>query len=672
MSVLDRFFGKNDDFVDVSNKIDGLIKNINSVKGSHNSDENIGNIIDSFISSADNNEISKLYQSIGAPTERITKYSLYEEMYKVVPIIRKIIKTYISNIIPKNPTDGRCIVYKTTVDSPSDRESFGDHAKNYIKNIVEYFDIVNKYKNIILPRRLLYGDCFVEVADVSSEFKNVDLNKSQETITEETVINLHNLKTISFELDKLNNSNIDKIIEKIINASVDIETVFEEDAIIDNNTKDPKDTKEEKRFKNNFNNIVLKIHKPHDIIVLYTKYGSILGYIELIKPATDEYVPYTHMLTTVISKLSSAATRNDIKQDQLINKIIYYILKKLTLEAKLKYPNINDVNELIKSLNPDIYLFIKRLFIDQGIYNKQYKNNLKIRFIPPSRMVQFRTVSLDSDQMYGESLIDGIILPCKLYMLSQLSNTVSKLSRAAVTRKWTLEEGSSRMHSQRIQQLRRELNNTKTTLNDYSTLKNVPKIFSDYKDWITISQNGIKPFDVEIINTGDANINVADLEDARKEIISLSGVPAPYLGYADTIELKEQLVHTNVAFATEIIDIQEQDISSLNKIIRIISDIQGKNDPTQYINISLIPPTVLTLQLIEMTISSIGNISSVFMNAGKEIDIGFFLKQYVPHIDWDAFDADNLRKQTKDKLKSEISGNSGGDMQQQNNMAGGM
>ena len=29
---------------------------------------------------------------------------------------------------------------------------------------------------------------------------------------------------------------------------------------------------------------------------------------------------------------------------------------------------------------------------------------------------------------------------------------------------------------------------------------------------------------------GDANIKIADLEDTRKEIVALSGIPAPYLG----------------------------------------------------------------------------------------------------------------------------------------------
>ena len=68
-------------------------------------------------------------------------------------------------------------------------------------------------------------------------------------------------------------------------------------------------------------------------------------------------------------------------------------------------------------------------------------------------------------------------------------------------------------------------------------------------------------------------IRVADLEDARKEIMSLSGIPPAYLGYADVIELREQLVHTNISFATEIIDMQEITTAGLTKFVDIFAEI---------------------------------------------------------------------------------------------------
>ena len=122
------------------------------------------------------------------------------------------------------------------------------------------------------------------------------------------------------------------------------------------------------------------------------------------------------------------------------------------------------------------------------------------------------------------------------------------------------------------------------------------------------------------------------------------------------IELREQLVHTNISFATEIIDIQENISNSLTKIIDIIAEIKKlKFRPSKYVQLSLIPPIVLILQLIEMTIGSIGNISGVFQTLQLPNDPYFLLQKYIPYVDWnnfkkaaDKFQLENKTKQTMD------------------------
>jgi len=133
-------------------------------------------------------------------------------------------------------------------------------------------------------------------------------------------------------------------------------------------------------------------------------------------------------------------------------------------------------------------------------------------------------------------------------------------------------------------------------------------------------------------------IRVADLEDSRREIMSLSGIPPAYLGYADVIELREQLVHTNIAFATEISDIQEGISAGLTKFLDIVARFQGLDyKPSEYVSIQLIPPIVLMVQLIEMTLSSIGNMTSAFQSMQIPYDPYFLLEKYIPYINWDAF-----------------------------------
>ena len=57
-----------------------------------------------------------------------------------------------------------------------------------------------------------------------------------------------------------------------------------------------------------------------------------------------------------------------------------------------------------------------------------------------------------------------------------------------------------------------------------------------------------------------------------------------------------------------------------------------------------------------MTLSSVGNIAGVFQNMGLQIDPYYFLEQYVPHIDWDAFKIASAKKITDDKTKTEMTG----------------
>ena len=57
--------------------------------------------------------------------------------------------------------------------------------------------------------------------------------------------------------------------------------------------------------------------------------------------------------------------------------------------------------------------------------------------------------------------------------------------------------------------------------------------------------------------------------------------------------------------------------------------------PSQFVTISMIPPIVLMLQLIEMTSGSANNIIGVFQSLQLPVDPIGFLKKYVPYLEWD-------------------------------------
>ncbi len=104
------------------------------------------------------------------------------------------------------------------------------------------------------------------------------------------------------------------------------------------------------------------------------------------------------------------------------------------------------------------------------------------------------------------------------------------------------------------------------------------------------------------------------------------------------IELREQLVHTNVSFATEIAEIQEGISNGLTKFLDIVARYKKLDFvPSQYVRIQLIPPIVLMVQLIEMTLSSIGNMTSAFQAMQIPVNPYFLLEKYIPYIDWESF-----------------------------------
>jgi len=121
------------------------------------------------------------------------------------------------------------------------------------------------------------------------------------------------------------------------------------------------------------------------------------------------------------------------------------------------------------------------------------------------------------------------------------------------------------------------------------------------------------------------------------------------------VELREQLIHSNCSFATEVTDIQENVNEALTKLMDIIADVEGlEYKPSTYYKIQLIPPVVLMLQLIEMTMSSIGNIFGIFQSASIFFNPYYFLEKYIPYIEWDEFKLQAEEYQRKIDVKTGV------------------
>ena len=612
---------------DIDKKINDLTsllsqQNKNNLTNNDNNNNN-GDLLSIF---TNDDKINSLLPNVTIPHDRLARYQIYDEMYSSVPLVKRMISVYISNIMIKNPVTSKTFIYKNkNKDASQDTIELQKKSKKICEQICTNFKLEETLKNMILPHSLSYGDFFVEVLDISKRLDRIDLNNANSVMMESFLDSIpKNAKLSDYYLKTAGSYLVD-----CVNNAAEIKTLSEQQE------------KDQDQDQDQFKNIILKYHKPHNIIILNTKYGTCLGYLEVLK-SNDVY----SATNSIVQKITNLTSNSIIKQNEkIIDKLIYYMIQHI-------FQSNDKDKSLVDSLDDSSIELIKRFFIEQDLdskYKNKYNyNKLKVRFIPTDHMVHFRTKSSVEYHPFSQSIIDPLVFIGKLYMLTQLSNAISKLSRSALIRKWTIDPGTSRMTGQMINRLKRELYNTRITVNDLGSFKNMSNILSDFKDMFIVQQNGQTPVNVDIQQMGDPSIKVQDLQDLRQELISLSGIPAVYLGYQDTVELKEQLAHINVSFATEIIDMQESYINGINRLISVISKFSNLDiDPTNFIQVSLLPPMVLMVQLIESTLGSIGNIISIFQNMNINIDPFYFLEQYVQQIDWDKF------KQYSDRYKVE-------------------
>jgi hypothetical protein len=624
-------------------------------------------------------QIDKLFQDTTVPTARLQRYNLYDELYKSVPIIKRILTVYISNIVPKNPVNDNSFILNEKNITQENKENINlPNLKKKLQLAIDKFKLINKYKKIVLPNRLKYGDYFVEIINMDKYLTLDDISKS---ISASSNSILSECKLIENSLSTQKNGIINdstfnktaKLFVEFVDTDEHLQNIKLMQEVVEAKEDEDTDDENSSNFVDNLNKIILRYHKPHNIIILETKYNTCLGYLEVTQPENSSVNSSISSLVQKVVQFNSSNQQQDLNINKLISYTLSHIIKSINKNGK--QIDDNKIKSIISSLDPSVFNFIKRLIIEQDLHNSKTFNKLKVRFIPPKYMVHFNNPDASDYSPFASSVVDPLIMPGKLYMLTQMSNIITKLSRASIIRKWTIDTGPSRMTKQNINKLKREIYNTRVTLNDLGSFKSISKILSDFRDMFVISQNGRTPLDMSIETTGDPNVKTEDLRDLRNELVSLSGVPAPYLGMHDVIELREQLSNINQNFATEISNHQDNDIQSLNslltKIFKEVKTFDEKEDsedkknsklPTDYIHVSLIPPITLLLQLIEGTLQSVGNISGVFNSLQIPVDPYHLLEQYVPHIDWAKFKekAEEYKSKTNVKGKSEDGGSGKG------------
>lgn len=579
-------------------------------------------------------EVEKLLQGITVPENRLRRYDTYDDLYKSIQIVKRIIRVYINNIFQKNPVTNMTILIKESEKSKNYEKL--DNIKKVTREIMEYYKLDEKLKYTVAFNLLKYGDSFVEIIDLDDIVADfpVVTSASDESIITETY-NYLNSKN-PYKHDHMFIDNLDNFVDCLIE--------FDDNIYVDSDLE----LIQEDRFndaaadasKYNLKKIILHYHRPHKIVPLLSPYDTILGYVEIkeSEKATTS-VNILKQFTDIIDKIGSKYPNNTEKYDKIIKDFSKLIIKKILVKNKItkktNQSSLEYAESIRKSLDDDLYYSLKHILLssqDDALFRKK----LKIRFIKPDNMLWFRTPGSDY-YPFGTSVIDPLVFPGKLFLFTNLANTVYKLSKASQIRKWVIETGSKQDHSALLQKLKKNFKNMRITASDLTNTKDLPNILSDFRDMVVFSKHGQRFIDMELLQMGDPNVKTNDLELLKQELVSLSGIPSSHLNIPEATDMREQLVNINVNMAHEISSYQAIFNEQIKILIDKIALKIGFEDPlSNFITLQLIPPSQLTLQLVEASLVSVGNIFSIFKDVpGVTINPVSLLKRYVPYIDWD-------------------------------------
>lgn len=443
MGFFSSFYGDNE-LANIDARIDNVIGNLSGISSTVATDNISGDFIDAFIKEAPKTEIDRLLETVSVSRERLERYNVYDEAYKYVPIIKRILTVYLANILQKNPVTGKCLLIKEIPNITSDKKNLED-AKKLAEDCIKSFDLLIKLRKKILPNQLVYGDCYVEIVNIEVESeKKIDTSQASFTnitsampLFEAELVNIgKSIEQLKLKKDHngtiVSNDQIDRILMKLSEYFVEVQDSPKQ---MIPNSEIPKNITDDSVVR--FDNILMKIHKPHRVIALETDFGSLLGYLIITKDEIPQTINLTQSLSTLVGRITTLHGLDQKSENTVVDRLVRYILKTILEKTKQtgKINQAQNIDQLLAGLPPDIMQYLKRLFVEQGLASKgTFYNRMRVRFVPASDMIAFTTPSAEHDP-YGQSFIDSLVFPCKLYILSQLSNIIIKLSRAAPVRK---------------------------------------------------------------------------------------------------------------------------------------------------------------------------------------------------------------------------------------------
>ena len=535
------------------------------------------------------------------------------------------------------------ILVESTIEKPKDKKDKNkDREKEKVKTTVIFesnFDCFESEEDLLITIK-------------NNEFKSI-LNSSKE---------IHEDSKDIIQEQEHSVSNIDNFLNELLqeNTLDHIDLGFFDQMNLENSP----DNSNSKQFNvkdimklklDSLKDIYLDYHHPKNIIII-EKHNLVYGYLIIEDETSQGQGSYeVDRFKRFSAGLSSHGTSGFESYDnsQVIrdttDSITKEILKKITSNIRLNKNRMLGQNfDYFKTLNiGEEAIASLKLLIYQKI---KYKSKLKFRFLTPDSIINFSGQVNNKFAPYGTSIFDKMVQPVKLYTLALMSSIVSRLSRAAVVRKWTIEAGDKRNHEEIVAKTTSDLKSKAITFDKINQMKNTAEIITDYRDMATITINQQRFIDMEILPMQDRGLPLNDMNDLKQDVIAAGGVPGIYLNITDNVDLREKLVHLNITFANNIINKQasiedglDQFLNAMFKKLLKYNNFKEQDfNLSNYINYKLNPPLVLQLQSDEAQITVVNNIVNSLDGLKVPIDPRKILQRYIPNINWDNIHKEGL------------------------------
>ncbi len=678
-----------------SDTVANAVNNINlkdfakAYKSNTKEEKNVQEQLRSEMQGLDESILSQ-FENLAVPKERLERYKQYKQLPYELYLATRMMQVYMDNILIKNPYTKQFIDILSSEVLEQDN-SVSDSDKQVLlkitKAIFAFFDIQKRLKNDILPKQLILGNFFVEIINLN-KFANIEKQPGSMQILTEQFADYRNASTeyhshkydikVKFDLSNLYLEHLQgsahqavastepdfdrqiKLLMESRQADIGYESRLLFEDINEENTLESSIQHIRSLDVSQIKNINLKYISPENVIILEkngNKYGYLIidGKKERSSTVNGNGTETFNFAKTINNAFGSAGSSDaDEKQK---NDVTDTILKQIFKKIKNEH-NIDKVSDLLNIISNDhVSHALKSVLYD--MYSKY--SQVSIRYVPNESLINF-TNPIDKYAPYGTSIFDTVLFPARLYLIGLLSSVISRMNRASVVRKWTIEAGSHRNHGELIEKFKRELKNQTVSFQDMMKLKDISQSVSDYKDFVTISQDGKRFVDLEILPMHDRSLPMNELDTLKADLISASGIPSPMLGITDTYDLREQIVNVNIIFATKIDSFQTFINESLeelvNGVLRQLFILNGKKyefvSISKYIDVKLNPPLVLVLQHLESTLSSATNIINLLNQVNMPADPTWMLKRFIKIIDWDAVKQAGLKFQKEQQLQQTI------------------